>query len=978
MKMPNKHSAPSGRRPVLRMDSGGMAGGLDEYGLDYELSGMLMQQDAPTGMPRSDAFRPSNDFGLAPTAAPNLQLGRAGFLARNPGIATNYNTSPSPATMAPKTVPTSSPDFARPPKLMTQQANANGLSRPILRQGNSYSDMPGQANTTPMSAQDQGAFNGLLARTPDAMPDRNAAGNAYAAQNKGVFRLADGGAPVARPVSPFSLRGISNSIKGAFTQTPEEAARAAAKADYVARSNAERAAARAQPVPAAPAPTSIAAPMGSQSVLQRREAAAGLRNGGKLDMTSRTMHHTGDGGPVPGKGKGDKTKALYEKGEFVVSNAMLKAKPSLRGELHDLRKQVLAAKGMTPEEADAKAVGGGTLRANEGWFNPETGMWEPATAADGGKAKTRKWTAEQQEILKNARNATVTGDPTKVPQPEAAPKAAIPEVSPIPKGQGPQTGAGAPSLAERQAAWNAAPDIEAKPQTLAERINARNALSESRIADKISGVTGGAKKVSEAIGGRLRAAGDVIEAVSNNPYVKVAGAAYGGYQATQEAGRALDAINEGNNGEAARRGALTVANAAQIAPLLGRATLGAAGTAYAVGDAIGSRMDSRADQGKSTFGYDAATKNSLGQAVNSVVGGADDTSVRAKALVDKYGATGVPQAEIDALYANSLRNKKPAAPEVKAAPTNEQRAADMLRTGGLQPEDPATTQARVRQAAADREALYADRLAREANEARNGPTSFRSQLRNMQDMNADTLEGQLMRGEIGDPRAREAIAANAERRSKLREQEIQSNGVISAAEIQAGGARRSAEIGVQSNAQRNQLELMKYALDEKKFGAEVADKLRDDRRVGEEAFAKKVMAFVGPDPDGAKTATVLRNAHMFIGDQIKAAQAELKANPNNVVAARDLARLQNGLSGLDDKVLSNLIASQRAQELANEHDGYMPWAGKSRPTSAPITSLKKKEGWIFDDYVSDDASGNQVIPARAVKKNPDMNRLRIE
>ena len=47
---------------------------------------------------------------------------------------------------------------------------------------------------------------------------------------------------------------------------------------------------------------------------------------------------------------------MYEPGEFVVSNDMLDAAPSLRGELQGLRAHVLAKKGMTPAEADAKAV----------------------------------------------------------------------------------------------------------------------------------------------------------------------------------------------------------------------------------------------------------------------------------------------------------------------------------------------------------------------------------------------------------------------------------------------------------------------------------------------------------------------------------------------------------------------------------------------------------------------------------------------
>lgn len=78
-----------------------------------------------------------------------------------------------------------------------------------------------------------------------------------------------------------------------------------------------------------------------------------------------------DGGTVPGKGTGDKIPALYEPGEFVVSNAMLDAEPGLREQLHDLRGNVLAAQGKSVEQADAQAVKGGTLRAASGGALPE-------------------------------------------------------------------------------------------------------------------------------------------------------------------------------------------------------------------------------------------------------------------------------------------------------------------------------------------------------------------------------------------------------------------------------------------------------------------------------------------------------------------------------------------------------------------------------------------------------------------------------
>jgi hypothetical protein len=148
--------------------------------------------------------------------------------------------------------------------------------------------------------------------------------------------------------TPVSLQmadgGVFDSLRRAVGMGAPETMR-----EKFARQDAERAASRPQVPSVTPslAATPMPAPMGSQSVIDGRMKAAGLQNGGQ----------------VPGTGKGDKIPAKYEPGEFVVSNDMLDAAPSLRGELHSLRNAVLAKKGMTPEQADAKAVVGGGLRA---------------------------------------------------------------------------------------------------------------------------------------------------------------------------------------------------------------------------------------------------------------------------------------------------------------------------------------------------------------------------------------------------------------------------------------------------------------------------------------------------------------------------------------------------------------------------------------------------------------------------------------
>jgi len=102
-----------------------------------------------------------------------------------------------------------------------------------------------------------------------------------------------------------------------------------------------------------------------------------MKYGGALCMNAGGDLRTGQGGHVPGSGSGDKIPAKYEPGEFVVSNDMLDAAPQLREQLHGLRTDVLAAKGMTPEQADAKAMGGAGLRAARGFtaeeFNDRVG-----------------------------------------------------------------------------------------------------------------------------------------------------------------------------------------------------------------------------------------------------------------------------------------------------------------------------------------------------------------------------------------------------------------------------------------------------------------------------------------------------------------------------------------------------------------------------------------------------------------------------
>lgn len=186
--------------------------------------------------------------------------------------------------------------------------------------------------------------------------------------NANSLRAADGMELVSRFAGrqPTTLKmrdgGMLDSIKGAFGFGPTETI-----TEKYARRDAEFKAAHPEltpQAPAAPAPTPapatrVLSDYVGNSALDRRMKAAGLRDGGEL--------RTGQGGDVPGSGHGDKIPAKYEPGEFVVSNDMLDAQPELRDHLRGLRSEVLAEKGMTPEQADAKALNGGSLRAELGW-----------------------------------------------------------------------------------------------------------------------------------------------------------------------------------------------------------------------------------------------------------------------------------------------------------------------------------------------------------------------------------------------------------------------------------------------------------------------------------------------------------------------------------------------------------------------------------------------------------------------------------
>lgn len=163
--------------------------------------------------------------------------------------------------------------------------------------------------------------------------------------------LANGG-----EVNPLSLRGMYRGAVGGATDLMERV--------RPFQSATERYAARAPLPPAAVAPAAALPPVAPTGIAAGIDGQGGAS--GDIEAQSR-RYGFNDGGQVPGRGGGDKIPALYEPGEFVASNDMLRRNPGLRENLHEMRNEALAAKGMTPEEADANALRRGGMRAANGY-----------------------------------------------------------------------------------------------------------------------------------------------------------------------------------------------------------------------------------------------------------------------------------------------------------------------------------------------------------------------------------------------------------------------------------------------------------------------------------------------------------------------------------------------------------------------------------------------------------------------------------
>lgn len=304
------------------------------------------------------------------------------MLERNPGVVANRAASPSPGLTTPAAA---APVTYQPPGVSplpdAAAARANTASQDArtlqtMQETNALRNgTPAQTSTSKQSRGPVGANTlAMLSSNQNmAVPQLRNGGDLgtsigeYWSGDNAKFEAGNPGmmARVGRSLNPMTGLGSAvgamhdGASKGSFRDMGIAVAQAVPA--FAAAKTAKTIAGPMTVVDGAKTAKHVAAVSAGSAGVDKAQAA-GLRNGGDLE--------TGHGGDVPGEGKGDKIKALYEPGEFVVSNAMLKAQPGLRDQLHSLRGNVLASQGKSVEQADAEAVSGKTLRANDGLTKP--------------------------------------------------------------------------------------------------------------------------------------------------------------------------------------------------------------------------------------------------------------------------------------------------------------------------------------------------------------------------------------------------------------------------------------------------------------------------------------------------------------------------------------------------------------------------------------------------------------------------------
>ena len=664
-----------------------------------------------------------------------------------------------------------------------------------------------------------------------------------------------------------------------------------------------------------------------------------------------------DGGTVPGKGTGDKIPALYEPGEFVVSNDMLDAAPHLREQLHDLRGNVLAAQGKTVAEADAQAVKGGALRAATGAEPPLLGL-DPSVANRA--AESAKQAAFEADTLAKAklRAETMTQQARTMP-PNGGPPNAPPGYR-----------AGQKFTSGVKFAGKFAPAVGAAIEA-GDVYDVAKAPGTTKIDVGTQAAEGVSKLAGAAVGGLAGAA-------AGGPFAPLTGLAGGiaGYYAPELATKALrwatgqdtaspiDRVRTQQTAQAALPTAAPAPVATQpAAPTVQPApTLrGADGRQYlpeAVTDA--DRLQSDALVNKA-FGRDTKRGGdfSMDAGINTLRG--DPGAMKQANEAWAMRGAGI-QASRDAkgglVLSNSTAPEKMQYVGRNGAPTARYEDTEQYTNGQTQL---ATARASLRNP--DGSTWSAKDNAIMAANLRDGVNP----LRGTSVAAAQDAEAVPAIGEFGHNKAVAAKLARDQLKATLRGQDI---------ELQSKQGTTAAAQRAQINDDR------KYELDVARLGVETANKNRDDKRAADKAFDDRVVGMAGPE----KAPAVLASINGWLARREAQLEAEIKANPKDpknenrrgqINAIRD-----KGRGALDDAALRKLIVGFEGNIVADQGSGsnnpLNPWDGTSVNTNQPITSLTPDTSftsrWLpgAGKYVTD--NGQKILESD-VKKNPNLREL---
>jgi hypothetical protein len=225
---------------------------------------------------------------------------------------------------------------------------------------------------------------------------------------------------------------------------------------------------------------------------------------------------------------------------------------------------------------------------------------------------------------------------------------------------------------------------------------------------------------------------------------------------------------------------------------------------------------------------------------------------------------------------------------------------------------------------------------------------------------------------------RGARVAAQERDLAQREREsLRSAGVsLTGQQMTAATARNAARLDQMNKDRQFRFETAKaFGTDGSGTGGEVGRAEQKARIEAQQATHERITTMIppvtGPDgksvPDVATAARYTTGLNALLGQKIKATEAYLQQNPGDAKATAWLRLAHSeGTGALGDDDVRKFVSGMQAADVAQEnHSLINPIAGRAVTSDAPITSLRRKPGIIFDDYVSD---RGDVIPARHIDK----------